>query len=205
MFEEMFQYLDGYLQEHGGNECGLKNQSFRQRTEHTRRVYAWLQRLIEENPPAAIRKEELLTACIFHDIGYALGRENHAKHSSEIFRKYAKKKGFHREQTEYICNLIAAHSDKGKLKEKDTSYELVLLMEADLLDEEGALSILLDAMAEGKSVTCSYREVYDRLQKYPVKILDYNPMVTLAGQQFWREKQELVQLFMKHLKRDLGL
>ena len=203
MFEEMFQYLDSYFQMHGGNDCGLKNQSFRLRTEHTRRVFAWLGHLIEENPPAAIRKEELFTACIFHDIGYTLGKENHAKHSSVIFREYAKENGFGSEQTDYICHLIAAHSDKERLGESDTPYELVLLMEADMLDEEGALSILLDAMAEGKRAKCSYKGVYERLQKYPVKILEYNPMVTSAGKRFWQEKQELVQLFMKHLNRDL--
>ncbi len=205
MFEEMFQYLEEYLCEHGGNQYRLNGQSFRLRTEHTRRVYEWLQRLIKENPPLPLKKEEVCIACIFHDIGYALGREGHAAHSSNIFRQYAKKNNISMPKTEYICQLIAGHSDKKSLQEEDTSYELTLLMEADLLDEEGALSILLDCLEEGKNSACSYTGVYDRLQSYPMKILEYNPMVTPAGKRFWREKQELVQLFMKHLNRDLGL
>ena len=63
------------------------------------------------------------------------------------------------------------------LKEKDIPIELILLMEADLLDEEGALRMVWYTLYKGLSGAKSYEEVYKHIVMGNNKRL-VNPMVT---------------------------
>jgi uncharacterized protein len=48
----------------------------------------------------------------------------------------------------FVVFLVKNHSNKQLMTAKGTPLELILLMEADLLDETGALSIVWDCMME---------------------------------------------------------
>ena len=82
----------------------------------------------------------MYTAAIFHDIGYEKEEnDRHALRSGKAFYEYAVAHQMDEEVRKQVERLIYAHSNKSLLKDKNTSLELVLLMEADLLDEEGAM------------------------------------------------------------------
>ncbi len=205
IYQEMFQYVQSYFEKYGGDVSTNTYQVFRKRVEHTKRVYRWLERLLEKEQISGLREVELKTACIFHDIGYASQHEPHAQESVKIFRKYAKEKQGIQADIDFICQLIAAHSDKERLNDDKLPMELVLLMEADMLDEEGAMSIVMDALIEGQQRNPSYTQLQKRLHVYPIQILDGNPLKTKTGRQFWREKQQLVGEFIRQYTRDLEI
>ncbi len=81
----------------------------------------------------------------------------------------------------------------------------MVLMEADLLDETGALSIVWDCMLEGSQEIQTFDKTYSHILKYTGKDLTVNPMVTKKAKEFWEAKQSLVQGFLNHLSYDLGI
>jgi uncharacterized protein len=88
------------------------------------------------------------------------------------------------------------------LKEKDIPIELILLMEADLLDEEGALRMVWYTLDKAVSGANSYEDVYEHIVMGNNKRL-VNPMVTEKAKYYWEEKQKLVEIFTKQLEDDI--
>jgi uncharacterized protein len=87
---------------------------------------------------------------------------------------------------------------------KDTPIELILLMEADILDETGAMGIVWDCMAEGGKDEQSYEKTYQHIYEKSYAIKNSFPMVTEKAKQFWKEKQDFVEEFKKRYSYDLG-
>ena len=98
--------------------------------------------------------------------------------------------------------LIARHSDKSLLKEPDTELEMILLLEADLLDEEGAMGIVWDCMTMGNLHASSYARAYYHIMESSNKE-EPSPMVTERAKAIWEEKKEIVAKFVKLLEDDL--
>jgi uncharacterized protein len=94
---------------------------------------------------------------------------------------------------------------KNIMENKDTPIELILLFEADILDETGAMSILWDCMAEGGKDDQSYKNTYKHIKINTMKILNGNQKKTKKGKEYWENKQELVKHFINELIFDLGL
>jgi uncharacterized protein len=166
----------------------------------------WAQRLMKQEFARPIDQEALLTAAVFHDVGYALPPYGtaHAQNSALVFEEYAAVHGFEPEQLKFISYLIANHSNKGMLKSCDTPLELVLLMEADLLDETGALSLVWDSLSIGGKEDPSYEKVYERMLKTRQEH-ENCPLVTDMGRKIWEEKRALVRSFVEQLENDLGM
>lgn len=177
--------------------------SFRNRFEHIKRVYNWCLLLIEQYPKC--NKEAILTAAIFHDVGYSFGKENHSKTGADIFRKYASDNDFSFEFTEIVADLIYKHSNKELLSNKDSSLELIILLEADLLDEEGALGLVWDLMAEGSNNPSSYLNGLETINIHSAHILNQDFMVTPLAKMYWEKKQKFVRQFIDELTADLFL
>lgn len=143
-YEAMLLYVKKVLEENNAIRSPNLKFSFRNRYEHIKRVFNWCSKLLEDKPNC--NKEMVLTAAIFHDIGYCKGKDNHAHFSAMLFIEYAKKHNMDYEFMMHTADIISLHSDKSLLKEDNIPDELVLLLEADLLDEEGALGIVWDLM-----------------------------------------------------------
>ena len=203
MFDEMLNYVTEYLNSNGGQTSQLP---FRVRSEHIKRVFMWTNRLID-GVDAHINRDALLTAAAFHDIGYANLSENepHAENSAKIFLQYAATKDYSEQDKQFIAYLIQNHSNKSMLHDDDIPLELVLLIEADLLDEAGALSIVWDCMMEGGEAIQSFTKTYEHIKNYSGKILRENPMVTEKGKLSWEQKQTLTTEFIKQLAFDIGI
>lgn len=175
--------------------------SFRKRSEHSLRVLMHAKRLADFHPYA--NKDVLYTAAIFHDVGYAVVKMNHALHSEILVREYLTSHHYDQAFINQVCFLVKHHSNKSLLHKEDTPIEMVLLMEADLLDETGALSIIWDTLASAQETDPSYLKAYERLLKYSKMQAQTHPMVTKEAKHMWEEKCHLINTFIKHLEKDL--
>ncbi|NLK76163.1 MAG: HD domain-containing protein [Clostridiales bacterium] len=201
-YREYLKYVREYLTEHHGINSPNPLHPFRSRYHHTIRVLHWCFRL-KEDAGENVDLEALYTAAIFHDIGYAdCDNENHAKRSYQAFLEYAKNQNMDTVFANKVADMIRKHSNKELLKEPETSKELILLMEADLLDEEGAMGIVWDCMTLGNAHVNSYGNAYTHIMESSNKP-EPNPMVTPRAIQIWEHKKKIAAEFAEELKEDL--
>ncbi len=203
--ENMFDYVKEKLILNQGEKCDHGAFPFRMRSEHIRCVYAWAQRLISDD--MNINREALLTAAIFHDSGYGMYSEkkSHAEQGAIECETYLKANGYEEDFINFVIYLVRNHSTKAMLTLEDTPLELILLMEADWMDETGALSIVWDCMMEGSKETQTFENTYEHIQSYTLKDMKRNPMVTPKAKALWQKKRDLVDAFLEHLAYDLGM
>ena len=183
-YEDMLEYVKHILIENKGIRSHKPQLYFRNRFEHIKRVYGWAKRIMAgvENCDERI----VLTAAIFHDCGYTNeSKKFHAILGANIFMEYAKQHSFDQEFTEIIYDMILNHSNKGLIKEADTPIEMIILLEADLIDEEGALGVVFDLLAEGFKCPDSYDSVFNEIMMHSAHILDQNYMVTPVAKEIW--------------------
>ncbi len=202
-YADMFQYVYNVLNEANAIKSKKEEAYFRNRYLHTRRVYSWCLRLLDDFDN--VDKDVLLVSAIFHDVGYSLGKENHAYNSSLIFIKYAKMNNYDQSFIDRVSSNIRNHSDKSLIKDKNSNIELVLLLEADLLDEEGAMGISWDLMALGYNKPNDYINVIDAINKHSAHILNQDYMITPLAKKYWDEKKRFVNEYIIQMKKDLFL
>jgi uncharacterized protein len=201
LYEEYLKYVKDYLTVHNGDLPPNPLMAFRSTYQHIVRVLGWAKRLAEGRKD--VDTDILFTAAIFHDIGNpGEGKETHAERGAKVFYEYGIKVGLDLHFIEKVKNLIFLHSYKELLKEKEIPIELILLMEADLLDEEGALRMIWYTLDKGISGAKSYEDVYKHIVMGNNKRL-VNPMVTDKAKYYWNEKQKLVEIFTKQLEDDI--
>lgn len=198
-FNKMLEFVKKTLEDANKIKPDNPKHPFRSRYTHSLRVYEWARYIHDD---LDCNEDILYTAAIFHDVGYAIAKQDHAKTSAMIFEKYAKENHFDEEFISRVYDVILHHSDKSLLKNPTISNELILLLEADLLDEEGALGIVWDFMAIAHEENATYYNALDAL-KHSRHILEQEYMITPKAKQVWKEKQDLVRLFDKELRRDL--
>lgn len=208
VFNKYFYYVKKYLERNGGDRSPNPFHKFRSRADHIRRVYVWTKRLLEND--TNFSEEEcntVLIAAIFHDIGYSSreSKKAHAERSAIIFKEYATHYGLDNKLVDRVYYLIRNHSNKELLKKEDTPLDLVILLEADLLDEEGAMGIAFDCMTAGAAKVNSFKEVLKYIEEYSSDILEEDPMVTPYAKEVWNEKKIFVNDFIKRYKFDLGI
>lgn len=177
------------------------------RSEHIMRVCKWAEKLYDAYPDKdEVDHEVLSIAAVFHDVGYCRESDNHAKASSEICREYLLEKGYPLSKTELVCDVIARHSDKDAIHD-DIPIELVLLLEADMLDDMGAMGLVIDVWMEavcGEDVT--FRSILRHMEKYTLAEMQReNPMRTDEGRRIWEEKKALTETFVTSYKEDFNV
>ena len=195
--------------EDSGVQAFLDPYPFRDRPSHMARCYAWARRILPCRPDA---DEELtLVSTLFHDIGVIATtpeapKVGHDRLGGPIARQYLLRHGYDAGFAARVGELVEQHQARERLRDPGTPVELVILMEADMLDERGALGILWDAMAEGGKPEQSYEGTLARLKQRKLYTdPDRNPLVTENGRAFWAEKQRLHMAFVRALERDLGM
>lgn len=180
------------------------------RFDHTKRVLGWAIRLYQAaEDKEQLRYEDIMIATIFHDVGRVEGDRNgipHAKAGVPITEAYLREHGFEKERIDYICKLVEGHSDKWRMGKEEVDPGLLLLMEADLLDDMGAQGVVMDCMITQKRETrADFADCMDHIDRYTLRIQRENPCVTAAGRRFWEEKTVLVEQFTQALHRDLEM
>ncbi|MGN0169363.1 MAG: HD domain-containing protein [Lachnospiraceae bacterium] len=213
-WKEEWSYVEQKLKESGcdnfGGGTAFSRYPFRSRFLHIRRVMKWAERIRPDF--GKIDQDVLELAIIFHDVGYSLGdNKNHQENSRRMFRAYREemcrkaeagiwKDAQRLDQVEF---LIENHSRKELLGTPDLMPELELLIEADALDEEGAMRIAWDCMAEGMGGGSSFQDALEHTEKFWNP--SYAPMVTPRAKRFWEEKQQLVRSYIAQLRSDLEM
>lgn len=204
MLEFVKNHLDYTKPRWGAGKTRIRYDRF----EHIKRVYAWMQRIIAElsiNVP--IREKELHIATIFHDVGYGVNEDNsfHAEAGAEICRNYLKEKGYEEQFIEEVIFLVTNHGRKELMPVANTPIELIVLMEADLMDDTAALGLVMDSMIVATGDESYFTKVYEHMQSYSVKEMKDSPMITGPAKRLWKEKQDLTEEFIRQLKRDLNI
>ena len=195
----MIDFVKKTLEENDAIIDKRHNFVFRNRFEHSVRVFKWVKRLSVDFDDLDF--DVALTAALFHDVGYANGQMNHHLLSKEIFKSYAKANNFNDEFIDKVSYIIENHSDKSLLK-TTKNKELILVLEADLLDEEGSMGIVWDLLAAGKTAN-SYVAAIDAIKRHSIHILSQDYMITPTAIKIWDEKKNLVKDFISQLYEDL--
>lgn len=180
------------------------------RFDHVKRVLAWVLRLYEKSArKKEISLDELIIATIFHDVGRNAAdklRIPHARAGVPITREYLEKMGYDASKTDYVCSLVEQHSDKYRMKKEELDPGLLMLMEADLLDDMGAQGIVMDCMiTESRNPDARFEDCLDHMTRYTLYQQEDNPMVSPEGIAIWEEKTKLTREFVQALGRDVTL
>lgn len=208
---DMCEFVKESLRTEETEDIGAKSRIHYSRYEHSLHVIAWAKRLYDiavTDPDTAkqLKYDELMIATIFHDVGRCVSDGTpHAHAGTPIVRDYLLKHGYPEEKTEYICMLVNDHSDKWRMRDADIDRNLLMLMEADLLDDMGALGIVMDCMiTEKRKPDAGFYDCYNHIKRYTLRQQQNNPMVTPEGIALWDEKTKLAEAFTKALEADIA-
>lgn len=185
-----------------GNDTSTHS-PFRSRSKHCYRVFVWANRLCKYS--STVDKDVLFTSAIFHDIGYAFApKDTHQLVGAEMFYSYAKNKGLSAEFIDKVTESIKLHTHKDLLSSPEKlSLEQILLMESDLLDEEGAMAVCRGHLRSGYDSIDSYEKALISLTEQYQKKAKYNPMVTQEAKNIWDNKRAFFLHYLEELSIDL--
>lgn len=177
-----------------------KKQSFRNRFRHTKRVIRWAEKIhkIEGGDLEVIK-----IACIFHDVGWD-NFKNHAIVSKDIANEYLSNIKYDNSKKIKVLEAIEYHNQRDE--DIKLNKESLIVMDADILDEVGALSIVWDCMTEGSESNSSYKSAYSRIIKFSNYIKEQrNKLKTRTGKQLYEERIKVIDNFIKELEYELNL
>lgn len=174
------------------------NYPFRSRFEHTMRVYRWA---IKLQSKLGGDLDIIVLAALLHDIGWDEVRP-HGEVGAELAVDYLDSLGVDPEKIAKIGEIIMMHSDKDT--EADLSLECRIVMDADLLDEVGAVGILWDAMATAQEDEASYKRAYYRIKNfYRINKPKIKRCKTDAGRVEYNKRMQLIEEFIFQLEKEL--
>lgn len=229
LLEKAYAYVEQTLTENYSRHQKVisKTKSFIRydRFYHIRRVTTWVERIVDElcrknmdgtedksdkaeNTSFVLDRECLLLASVLHDVGYNAYHisEDHSEAGVVLAEQFLTGEGVEEDKKAKILELIRLHSRKDLMFLEDTPLELVVLMEADLMDDMGASGLVMDAWINTRmhQEETSFDTIFEHMQRYTQVQQQAEPMRTEPAKRFWREKQELVQEFMRQFSRDLN-
>ena len=210
LFERAYTYTRNTLEKNRVNlrpYSKTKSRIVYDRYRHIERVTLWTERIVT-GISEPVDRESLILASILHDVGYGAVdiSEDHAEAGAQLAELFLQQEKLPEEQIQKIVDLVRRHPEKRLMFEEDTPLELVILMEADLMDDIGAQGIVMDAWINTavNLEKTSFDTIYEHILKYNAEQMKEEPMRTEPARRFWKEKQELTKEFVRQLARDLG-
>lgn len=174
------------------------NYPFRDRFEHTMRVYRWA---IKLQARVGGDLEIITLAALLHDVGWQEGRD-HGEVGAEIAVDYLDSIGIAEEKISRIGEIIRIHDDKDSTA--DFSIECKVVMDADLLDEVGAISVLWDSMATACEDEANYKKAYYRIKEfYSGNKPKIRRCKTEVARLEFDRRMHLLEDFLSQLEREL--
>lgn len=191
-----------YVKEQTANNNRPTNYPFRDRFEHTMRVYRWAIKL-QNRLGGDI--EIVSLAALLHDIGWDENEEiPHGDIGAQMAADFLVEMDYDPRKIGRICEIIRRHEDQDTTDE--LSLECQIVMDADLLDELGAIGILWDAMATATTLKeqASYKQAYARIrQYYKINTPKRSRAKTTEGKREYQKRMDFVQSFITELEREL--
>lgn len=203
--EILVNYMKNNLDTSKNKYCNKDNWIFT--VKHSFRVEAYSMKI--KDSFTTLNKEDILTlqtACIFHDIGNVVQREKHALIGSNIIDKlYYKTKYISKSKIDKnrLIKIIADHSNKINCPNDDILS--TILKDADILDQIGAMSIL---MHSSKYTYNSY-DFYENIL-YDIKnkelsfcMKQYSLLKTDCAKNIMKNKIKFIKNFQKQLQYEI--
>jgi len=213
-YRGMLSFVEHTLEEirtEGENGIGIHKLEFGYtRYEHTKRVLGWAKRLYDATPDkTGLRYEDLMIATIFHDVGRAVSEqsgEDHAKAGMPITREWLLSNGYDPARAVYIAGLVGSHSEKWRMHDPAIDRNLLMLMEADLLDDMGLLGIVMDTLiVRARKADATFYDCYNHYECYTHPMQHDCPVVTPEAKALWDIKTESTDRFMEQYRKDILL
>lgn len=176
------------------------NYPFRSRYRHTLRVLMWVERLHKE---LGGDLDVLRYSAILHDCDWN-GTENHAITSYESAKSFLNKFDIDSKFKEKVLEGVRYHNEKSV---KGLSKETHILMDADELDEVGAVCIMWDILAQQheKKVT-SYKEVLERIKRYTLMLhKNVEKLNFQISKDIYKRKMLFQEMFIKEAEEELEI
>jgi uncharacterized protein len=174
------------------------NYPFRSRYDHIMRVYRWAIKLQAREGGDL---EIISLAALFHDIGWDPERP-HWEVSAEMAVEYLAEQDLEEAKIGRIGDIILRHNDKDTTE--DLSLECRIVMDADLLDEVGAMSVLWDSMATACEEEASYKKAYTRIKNYyRINQPKISRCKTATGRLEYTKRMKCIEDFLNELEREL--
>ena len=171
---------------------------FRNSYEHTMRVYRWAIRL---QTKLGGDLDVIVLAALLHAVGWEDERP-HNEVSAEIAVEYLDSIGVDPALITKVGEIILQHSDKDT--ERELSIEAKIVMDADLLDEVGAIGIMWDCMATALEDEASYKRAYYRIKDFYRK---NKPKIrrckTEAARAEYVKRMQLIENYIYQLEKEL--
>ncbi len=171
---------------------------FRNSYDHTMRVYRWAIRL---QAKLGGDLDVIVLAALLHDIGRS-DDVPASEASAEVAVEYLDSIGVSPELIVKVGEIIMMNADKDT--EKDLSLECRIVMDADLLDEVGAIEIMRDAMVAATESEASYKRAYYRIKEY---YRTNKPLVrcckTETARTEYMKRMQLIDSFLYQLEKEL--
>ena len=171
---------------------------FRNRFEHTMRVYRWVIRL---QAKLGGDLDVIVLSALLHDVGWEEGRP-HEEVSAEIAVEYLDSIDIDPQTIKRVGEIILLHADKDT--ERELSLESKIVMDADLLDEIGAIGIMSDCMATALENEASYKRAYYRIKEYyRVNKPKIRRCKTDAGRAEYTKRMQAIEAYIYQLEKEL--
>ena len=177
---------------------GRFSQPFRDRFQHTMRVYNWAERLqsVEGGDLSVIQ-----IACLFHDSGWD-AHLPHEEVSAALAKDYLTKNGYVDLDIDKVVQAVLHHNRR--TSDISLPIECYVVMDADLLDEIGAVTIVWDSMATALAEEPCYLKAYNRICHYLEKNKERASLLkTESGKNFYKERIEFIEYFIANLEFEL--
>jgi|GEM_PF-112331 len=174
------------------------NRNFRDRWDHTNRVLGWAKRIHKEEGGDW---EVIELATWLHDCGFD-GVRPHAQLAAEKAEGFFALHAY--DKADQVLQMIRDHSRKEE--DRVWTKEMQVLMDADTLDEKGALAVLLDAMSEAmENDQARYEDVYGRILRYfPEVRREVRRLKTETGKRIFNRKIRWMENCIEAIREELG-
>lgn len=204
--KKLIEYFKNNVGSSKNEHCNSENWKFCIR--HSLRVEKYAERI--RSSFDAFSASDIFTlqaAAVFHDIGKVVQDEAHGRIGAEIVRnifdetKYISSCGIDKDR---LIHIIANHSDKEN--ENDRDLVSVILKDADVLDQVGAMSILMHGSKYDYKSYEYYNEVMEDLisKELPYCEKEYLRLKTSPAKKIMNDKMKLIKSFIKQLSEEMS-
>ncbi len=193
-YSEVIEYVKKMTTENGRPS----NYPFRSRYEHTMRVYRWA---IKLQAKLGGDMDIIALAALLHDIGWDSERP-HEEVGAELAVDFLDELGVEPEIIKRVGEIIMIHEDKDT--DAELSLECKIVMDADLLDEVGAVSVIWDSMATVCEEEPSYKKAYYRIKNYyRINKPKIRRCKTDAARAEYTKRMQLLESYINQLEKEL--